>query len=59
MPGAAIFGQDMMFDLPYIADWKAIGQRRQTLVDRENQREDAGRVDFDYTVGQKVMLRQE
>ncbi len=34
MPGAAIFGRDMMFDLPYISDWKAIGQPWQTLVDQ-------------------------
>ena len=27
MPGAAIFGWDMLFDIPYIADWNAIGQR--------------------------------
>ena len=26
-PGAAIFGRDMLFDIPYIADWNAIGQR--------------------------------
>jgi hypothetical protein len=25
-PGAAIFGQDMLFDIPFIADWKKIGQ---------------------------------
>jgi hypothetical protein len=25
-PGAAIFGQDMMFDIPFIADWKKIGE---------------------------------
>ena len=24
-PGAAIFGRDMLFDIPYIADWAAIG----------------------------------
>jgi hypothetical protein len=24
-PGAAIFGRDMMFDIPFIADWKKIG----------------------------------
>jgi hypothetical protein len=24
-PGAAIFGRDMLFDIPYLADWKAIG----------------------------------
>ena len=23
-PGAAIFGQDMLFDIPYIAEWKKI-----------------------------------
>jgi hypothetical protein len=24
-PGAAIFGRDMLFDIPFIADWKIIG----------------------------------
>ena len=24
-PGAAIFGWDMLFDIPYLADWSAIG----------------------------------
>ena len=27
-PGAAIFGHDMLFDLPYIADWNKIGEHR-------------------------------
>ena len=27
LPGATIFGQDMLFDLPCIAYWTAIGQR--------------------------------
>ena len=25
-PGTAIFGWDMLFNIPYIADWNAIGQ---------------------------------
>ncbi len=25
-PGAAIFGRDMLFDIPLIADWKKIGE---------------------------------
>jgi hypothetical protein len=25
-PGAAIFGQDILFDIPFIADWKKIGE---------------------------------
>jgi hypothetical protein len=28
-PGAAIFGQDMLFDIPFIADWQKIGDYRQ------------------------------
>ena len=24
-PGAAIFGQDMLFDIPFVTDWKQIG----------------------------------
>jgi hypothetical protein len=25
-PGAAIFGQDMLFDIPFMADWRKIGE---------------------------------
>jgi hypothetical protein len=55
-PGAAVFGRDMMFDIPYVADWIAIGRRRQQLVDHNNARENARRIDYDYRVGQKVLL---
>ena len=48
-----------MFDLPYLADWTAIGQRRQLLVDKTNERENKRQIDFDYLVGQKVMLEQD
>ena len=27
MLGAAIFNQDVLFDIPYIADWSKIGKR--------------------------------
>ncbi len=57
-PGAAIFGQDMLFDIPFIADWQKIGERRQRLTDLNNARENEGRID-DYKVGQKVLLRKE
>ena len=57
MSGAAIFGRDMMFDIPYIADWTDIGKRRQALVDQNNAIENKRRIDFDYAVGQKVLLK--
>jgi hypothetical protein len=54
-PGAAIFGQDMLFDILFIADWQKIGEYRQRLTDRSNARENEGRIDYDYEVGQKVI----
>jgi hypothetical protein len=56
-PGAAIFGRDMLFDIPFIADWQKIGEYRQWLTDLNNTRENEGRIDYDYKVGQKVLLR--
>jgi hypothetical protein len=40
-PGAAIFGQDMLFDIPFVADWCKIRKRRQSLTDSGNQRDNA------------------
>ncbi len=56
-PGAAIFGQDMLFDIPFIADWKKIGEHRQLLTNCNTDHEHEGRIDNDYQVGQKVLVR--
>jgi hypothetical protein len=58
-PGAAIFGQDMLLDIPFIADWQKVGEHRQKLTDLHNACENEGRNDYDYKVGQKVLLRKE
>jgi hypothetical protein len=58
-PGAAIFGGDMLFDILFIADWQKIGEHRQQLTDLNNARENEGRIDYDYKIGQKVLLRKE
>ncbi len=49
----------MLFDIPFIADWQKIGEYRQRLTDLSNARENKGRIDYDYEVGQKVLLRKE
>ncbi len=56
-PGEAIFGRDMLFDIPFIADWQKIGEHRQRLTDLNNACENEGRIDHDYNVGQTVLLR--
>jgi hypothetical protein len=55
-PGAAIFGQDMLFDIPFIADWKINGEHRQRLADFNTARENEGKIDYDYKVGQKILV---
>jgi hypothetical protein len=46
-PGAALFGQNMLFDIPFIADWTKIGEHRQRLADLNTAREKEGRIDYD------------
>ncbi len=58
-PDAAIFGQDMLFNIPFIADWQKIGEHRQRLTNLNNAHENKGRIDYDYKVGQKVQVRKE
>ncbi len=47
----------MLFDIPFIADWKTIGEHRHRLTDRNTDRKNEGRIDYDYKVGQKILVR--
>jgi hypothetical protein len=47
----------MLFDILFIADWQKIGEYRQQLTDLNNPRENKGRIDYDYKVGQKVLVQ--
>ena len=55
-PGAAIFGRDMLFDVPFLADWSKIGAYRQRHTDKNTVKENSGRVDWDYQPGDKVLV---
>jgi hypothetical protein len=56
-PDAAIFGQDMLFNLSSVADWKHIGDYRQCQTGCSNKHENSKHVDFDYKVGDKVPIK--
>ncbi len=58
-PGAAIFGQDRLFDIPLVADWKQIGDYRQHQTDCSNKQENNKRVDYDYKVGVKIQIQKD
>jgi hypothetical protein len=55
-PGAAVFGRDMLFDIPFVADWHKIGEQRQSLTNSGNQCKIAKQIDYNYKVGDKVLL---
>jgi hypothetical protein len=61
-PGAAIFGRDMLFDIPFIANWNKIGDYRQhqstRLVLAQHARSKKG-VGYDYKVGDRVLVIQD
>jgi hypothetical protein len=44
------------FDIPYIANWKKIGDYRQCQTDLNTKRENNSRIDYDYKVGGKVLV---
>jgi hypothetical protein len=46
----------MLFNIPFVADWRKIGEQRQSLTNRGNQRKNAKQIDYDYKVGDKVLV---
>jgi hypothetical protein len=46
-PGAATFGRDMLFGIPFLADWNKIGVYQQHQTDLNTKRENKTCVDYD------------
>ncbi len=49
----------MLFDIPFIAHWKQIGDYRQHQTDRSNKCENDNHVDYDYKVGDKILIQKD
>jgi hypothetical protein len=47
----------MLLDIPFVADWKKVGEHRQRLTDLNTTRKNEGRIDYDYKIGQKILVR--
>ena len=59
LPGAAMFGSDKLFEVPFIADWKQIGEHRQCQTDHSNECENKKRVDYTYKIGDKILIQKD
>ncbi len=49
----------MLFDIPFVADLKQIGDCRQNQTDHSNKRENNKRVDYNYKVGDKILIQKD
>ena len=56
-PGQLVFGRDMIFNIQHKANWDLIRQRKQKLINKNNQQENKTRIPHTYSVGDQVLLR--
>lgn len=56
-PGSLVFSRDMFLNIPLIADWHLIAQRREQLVNESLRRQNLKRRRYDYVQGQRVLKK--
>jgi hypothetical protein len=56
-PGSLVFNRDMFLNLPLIADWHAITQKREHLIHEKLLRENQKRRRHDYAPQQRVLKK--
>src|SRR5687767_7031163 len=56
-PGQLVFGKDMIFNIKHVANWELICQNKQKLVDENNKRKNAMKVEHIYKKGSLVLLK--
>ena len=55
-PTQLVFGRDAMFNIPFTANWPQIRKRKQSLIDKNNQRENKRRRKYEYLVNDKILI---
>ena len=55
-PGQLVFGRDMIFNIQHKANWEYIRQRKQKIINKNNQKENAKCIPHNYKEGDLVML---
>ena len=56
-PSQLVFGRDAILNQEFQADWLAIKNRKQKLINSNNVRENAKRKAYTYNVGQQIMIK--
>jgi hypothetical protein len=55
-PGQLVFGRDMILNIKHIANWKAIQDRKQQMIIKNNKHENSKRIFYEYKIGDEVLL---
>ena len=58
-PSSVFLRRDMLFDIPYIADWADMGKQRQQEGDKSSAIENKHRLSYDYKVDDTVLIVKE
>jgi hypothetical protein len=58
-PGQLVFGRDMIYDLSFKPEWDKLLQKRQSARRTNNERENKSRTDYQYKVGDKVLINRD
>jgi hypothetical protein len=56
-PTQLVFGRDAILNTKFEANWRYIRQRKQELINQNNQRENKKRIPHQYKIGDKVLYR--
>jgi hypothetical protein len=56
-PGQLVFGRDMMFNIENEANWAFTCERKQQLIEKNNEAENTKRIPYTYSIEDKVQIR--
>jgi transposase InsO family protein len=57
MPGQLVFGRDMIFNIKHEANCEFIRKRKQQLIKKNNEAENAKQIPHTYNIGDRVLIR--
>ena len=57
-PTQLVFGRDAIFNIKFNADWNAIKQRKQQVINKNNSKENSKRIPHEYKVDDQVLYRE-
>lgn len=56
-PAQLVFGRDAIMNIKFEADWNLIRERKQKMIRKNNEAENAKRIEHIYKIGDKILYR--